>query len=305
MRASVYLILATLFWAGNLVVGQLAMASMTPIDLTFWRWALASVPLLVVAGFVERPDWPAVLRRWPVLLLLSGLGMTAYTLLLYAALEHTSALNASLISAANPALILVLAVVMLGDRPRPLSWFGIGLGLIGVLLVLTAGDPRRLLAFSFNFGELLMLAAITTWAFYTIIARRLDLPVITATAIQMAMAMVLLAPAALASGVRFPATAAEGWSLAYIALFPSLAAYLLWNLALKTTTPANAGNYLNLIAVFTAVITLLLGNPITVPQILGGILVISGVLLTGLRNGPTGKPGGMGETPGVPSAKQP
>jgi drug/metabolite transporter (DMT)-like permease len=304
VRASVYLILASLFWSGNLVVGQAAMASMTPIDLTFWRWALAAVPLLVLAHLVERPDWAASLRRWPVLLLLSMLGMTAYTLLLYSALEHTSALNASLIGAANPALILVLSVVLLGDRPRPLSWFGIGLGLVGVLLVLTGGDPRRLLGFGVNTGELLMLAAITTWAFYTIIAGRLNLPVITATAIQVAMAVALLAPVALASGVRLPATAAESWSVAFIALFPSLGAYLLWNLALKTTTAANAGNYLNLIVVFTAVITLLLGDPITIPQILGGILVISGVLLTGLRR-PTDKPDGMGETPGLPSARRP
>ncbi|MFP5367240.1 MAG: EamA family transporter, partial [Actinomycetes bacterium] len=64
------------------------------------------------------------------------------------------------------------------------------------------------------------------------------------------------------------------------AVFPSLGSYLLWNLALKRTTAANAGNYLNLIAVFTAVITVVLGQPITAPQILGGALVISGVLLT-------------------------
>ncbi|MBT2532037.1 DMT family transporter [Arthrobacter sp. ISL-48] len=305
MRASVYLTLAALFWAGNFVVGQAAVASMTPLDLTFWRWALAALPLLVLAHFVERPDWSAVLHRWRVLLLLSVLGMTGYALLLYSALEHTSALNASLIGAANPALILVMAVALLGDRPPPLSWFGIGLGLVGVLLVLTGGDPRRLLGFGVNIGELLMLVAITTWALYTIIARRLNLPVITATAVQVAMAVVVLGPVAVASGVRFPATAAEGWSLAYIALFPSVGAYLLWNLALKTTTAANAGNYLNLIAVFTAVVTLLLGKSITVPQILGGILVITGVLLTGFRKRPTDKPDDTGEAPSVPSARRP
>jgi drug/metabolite transporter (DMT)-like permease len=286
VRASVYLILANLFWSGNLVVGQVAMASMTPLDLTFWRWALAAVPLLVLAGFVERPDWSAVLRRWPVLLLLSVLGMTGYTLLLYSALEHTSALNASLIGAANPALILVLAVVLLGDRPRPLSWFGIALGLVGVLLVLTEGDPRRLLGFGLGTGELLMLGAITAWGFYTIIARRLDLPAITATAVQVAMAAVVLGPVAFAAGIRFPATAGDGWLLAFVVVFPTLCSYLLWNLALKSTTPATAGNYLNLVAVFTAIITLLLGDPITVPQVLGGMLVISGVLLTSVRKRP-------------------
>lgn len=280
MRAAVYLILANLFWAGNFVVGQAAMTTMEPLQLTFWRWVLAAVPLLVLAHAVERPDWRAVLRRWPVLLLLSSLGMSGYTLLLYSALQHTSALNASLVTAANPALIMVLAVVLLRDRPRPLSWVGIGLGLLGVLLVLTGGELQRLLTFSFNRGELLILGAITVWGLYTIIARRLSIPAITSTAVQVAMAAVVLSPLALVAGAGLPGTPSEGWSLAFIALFPSLGSYLLWNLALKRTSAANAGNYLNLIAVFTAVITVALGQPISVPQVIGGVLVISGVLLT-------------------------
>ncbi|MEE2521227.1 DMT family transporter [Pseudarthrobacter sp. J75] len=283
MRAALYLTLAALFWAGNFVVGEAVLKTMTPIELTFWRWALAAVPLLLLAQAVERPDWRAALRQWPTLLLLSVLGMSGYTLLLYSALQHTSALNASLITAANPALIVVLAVLLLRDRPRPLSWVGIGLGLLGVLLVLTGGELGRLLTFSISVGEVLMLGAITAWGVYTIIARRLAVPAITSTAIQVIMAAVMLSPMAVLTGTGFPATQAELWSLAFVALFPSLGSYLLWNMALKTTTASNAGNYLNLIAVFTAVITLLMGQPITPAQVLGGLLVISGVLLTSLK----------------------
>lgn len=286
MRAASYLILANLFWAGNFVVGQAALDTLDPLQLTFWRWALAALPLVVLAQVLERPDWAAVLRRWRVLLLLSVLGMSGYTLLLYSALQHTSALNASLVTAANPALIVVLSVVLLRERPRALGWAGIGLGLAGVLLVLSGGDLGRLLTFSLGAGELLIVAAITVWALYTIIARRLPLPAITATAVQVAMAALVLAPVALATGAGLPGTASGAWSLAYIAVFPSLGSYLLWNLALKRTSAANAGNYLNLIAVFTAVITVLLGQPITVPQVLGGVLVITGVLLTGAGRAP-------------------
>ena len=280
MRAAIYLTLATLFWAGNFVVGHAAVETMPPLQLTFWRWALAAVPLLVLAQAIDRPDWRAVVRHWPRLLLLSCLGMTGYTLLLYSALGHTSALNASLVTAANPALIMVLGVVLFRERPAPASWVGIVLGLAGVLLVLTGGELHRLLTFSLKAGELLIVAAITVWAAYTVLARRQSLPAITSTAVQVAMAAALLAPVAAATGTGLPSAPAEAWSLAFIVAFPSLGSYLLWNLALKRTTPANAGNYLNLIAVFTAIITILLGQPITVPQVLGGILVISGVLLT-------------------------
>ncbi|MEJ1192987.1 DMT family transporter [Pseudarthrobacter sp. CCNWLW207] len=295
-KASIFLVLATLFWSGNFVVGQAAVTSMTPVELTFWRWAFAALPLLALAQIVDRPDWRAVLRYWPTLLLLSFLGMGGYTLLLYTALLHTSALNASLITAANPALIVVLAAVVLGDRPGVLGWGGIGLGLSGVLLVLTGGDFQRLLRFSFNLGELLMLGAVAVWSFYTIIARRLPVPAISATAVQVAMATVVLAPVAVATGAQLPGTAAGSWSLAYIAVFPSLGAYLLWNLALKTTAPGTAGNYLNLMVVFTAVITVLLGAAISLPQILGGLLVVGGVMLTSAR--PSGR------SPGIKPGKE-
>ena len=283
MKASLCLVLATLFWSGNYVVGEAAVASMAPLELTFWRWALAAVPLLLLAQFIEKPDWRAVLRRWPALLVLSALGMSGYTLLLYGALGYTSAMNASLITAANPALIVVMAVVLLGERTTRLGWLGICLGLLGVLLVLTRGELQRLLSFTMNTGELLMIGAIIVWGFYTIIARRLKLPAIAATAVQVVMATVSLAPFALALNVQFPDTPAEGWSLAYIAVFPSLGAYLLWNLALKSTPPGTAGNYLNLMVVFTAAITVALGTPLTLVQVIGGLMVIAGVLLTGIK----------------------
>ena len=283
VKASLYLVLATLFWSGNFVVGQAAVASMSPMDLTFWRWTLAALPLLALAHFVEKPDWGAVLRRWPVLLLLSVLGMSGYTLLLYGALGYTSAMNASLITAANPALIVVMAIVLLGEKTTRLGWLGIGLGLLGVLLVLTRGELQRVFSLSINTGELMMIGAIVVWGSYTIIARRLDIPAIAATAVQVVIATVTLAPFALALHVRFPETPAEGWSLAYIAVFPSLGAYLFWNLALKTTPPGTAGNYLNLMVVFTAIITVALGTPLTLVQVVGGLMVVAGVLLTGLK----------------------
>jgi len=256
---------------------------MSPLDLTYWRWTFAAVPLLLLAHFVEKPDWRAILSRWPALLLLSALGMGAYTLLLYAALGHTSAVNASLITAANPALIVVMAIVLLGEKTTRLGWLGIGLGLLGVLLVLTRGELQRVLSLSINTGELIMIGAILVWGCYTIIARKLDIPAIAATAMQVVMASLTLTPFALALDVRLPQTPAEGWSLAYIVVFPSLGAYLFWNLALKTTPPGTAGNYLNLIAVFTAIITVALGTPLTSAQIAGGVLVIAGVLLTGMK----------------------
>ena len=104
---------------------------MTALDLTFWRWTLAAVPLLLpgpLRGETRLARGPApVAGASPS----ERAGMSGYTLLLYGALGHTSAVNAALITAANPALIVVLAIVLtrreddaarlVRHQPRP-SW---------------------------------------------------------------------------------------------------------------------------------------------------------------------------------------
>ena len=282
MKAVVYLVLATLFWAGNYVVGETAVKSMEPLALTWWRWAFAVVPLLVLAHVVERPDWRAVAARWRLLLPMGCLGMGAYALFLYGSLQYTTAVNAALINAANPALIVVFAVVLLRARPGWRGWAGVLLGLAGVLLVLSGGNLEHLLAVRFNGGDLLMLGAIIVWALYTVLGRRVRLPAIASTAAQVVFALAAMAPFAAVFGVPLPADA-PGWaSLGFMVLFPSIGSYLLWNAALRTVAPSSAGMFLNLITVFTALAAVLLGRALTPAQVLGGALVLGGMVLTNL-----------------------
>jgi drug/metabolite transporter (DMT)-like permease len=283
VKAMIALVLATLFWAGNYVVGGIAVKSISPLDLTWLRWALAAVPLMLLAHFVEKPDWRAALRHWPRLALLAALGVAGYVLLLYTALSYTSALSASLINAANPAVMAVLAAIILRER---LGWrviAGLALGLFGVLLVITNGALGSLLSLRFNTGDLLMLGAILVWSVYTILGRGLSVPPITSTAIQVTMVAIVLVPFAIAGGVSWPDEASVAVSVIFIAIFPSIGAYVLWNIALKQVSPTSAGLYLNLITVFTVIISVILGAQLTLAQAIGGLVVFAGVALSSLK----------------------
>src|SRR6187549_1812340 len=83
VKAALFLVLATLFWAGNFVFGAAALDSVDPISLTWIRWAFALVPLIVVAQLIEKPDWRAAMRHLPLLGLLGILGITGFSLLIY------------------------------------------------------------------------------------------------------------------------------------------------------------------------------------------------------------------------------
>ncbi|GAA5164251.1 DMT family transporter [Ornithinimicrobium tianjinense] len=279
------LVLATLFWAGNFTVGEVAVRSVDPLSLTWLRWTLAAVPLLLVAHVVERPDWRAVARRWPALLALGVLGMSGYPMLLYASLERTSAVSASVINAINPAVMVVLAVLVGMARAGWRTWAGVGVGLLGVLLVLSRGDLGVLLALRLNSGDLIMLVAVVVWSAYTLASQRLGLPALSATALQVLLAALVLTPFALAAGVLLPQDGPTWGAVAYIVVFPSIGAYLCWNHAVPRVSPGAAGTSMNLITVFVMLLAAFLGRPPTPVQVLGAVLVVGGVLLATPRGG--------------------
>jgi drug/metabolite transporter (DMT)-like permease len=280
VRAVVFLVGATLCWAGNYVVGAAAVRSVSPLSLTYFRWVIAVGPLFVIAQAVERPAWREVSRRWALLALLGTLGLAAYPLLLYQALRHTSALNAALLNSFNPAVIAVVAAVALRERVGWRGVAGVAVGAVGVLMVLTGGRLWEVLRISYNPGDVLMLGAIGCWTAYTVVGRAMrGVPPIATTAAQALIVVVAMTPVAVMGGATIPATAAGRASLLFIGLFPSVAAYLMWNSALQVVRAGTAGVFLNLMPVFTAIASVAQGRPLTGAQVVGGALVLTGVVV--------------------------
>lgn len=279
-RVHLFLVLATLFWSGNYVVGNLLADGITPLQLTAIRWAIAAPFLIALAVMLEKPNWRAALREWPVHLLQAALGLIAFCLFSYEALANTTALNAALVGATNPALIAVVAALILRERMRLTSVSGLLLSLLGVLLILTDGRLLEVLSTEYNVGGLYMLGAVAVWTAYTILGRTLQTAPVTSAAVQSVFASIALAPATLLIGGPITLDTAGWWGVLYIGLFPSVLSLMLWNIAVKKGGAGRAGVSLNLVPVFTAALSIAMGAPITLVQVLGGALVIAGVVLT-------------------------
>lgn len=274
--------LAQLFWASNFVVADRVVDEFTPLELTWLRWVGAVPILLVLAWWLEKPRWQDALREWPLHLLQAVLGMVGYTLFLYAALDTTSPVTASVITALNPAVIALAAVIFLGERIRKLGALGILISFAGVLIVVLGRDGLAT-GLVFVPGDLLMVGAISVWTAYVIVSRRVKSPPITATAIQASMSAVVLIPVVLIVGLPLLETSPSEeawWGLAWIIVFPSALAYLFWNIAVGNLGPSRTGVFLNLLPVFTALIALAFGDVITIGQVVGGIVVLAGVYVT-------------------------
>ncbi len=163
-----FLALANLFWAGNYVFGEMVTREISPISLTFFRWASRSCRSSRIAWLIERPDWREALREWPLHLLQSLLGLTGYTLLLYAALGLTGAVNAAVISAINPATIALAAAIFLHERLDRVQVLGLVVAFVGVTVVLTGGDVAQVLEQGFGVGDLLVIGSVLAWTVYSL-----------------------------------------------------------------------------------------------------------------------------------------
>jgi len=276
------LVASNLFWAGNYVFGKYVITEITPLWITFSRWLLAVLLLFPIAYFLEKPKWQLIKNAWLSLISMGILGIIGYNMVLYSALAYTSSTNAALVNALNPAVIVLFSVLILREKITLLQTSGIVLSLIGTVVVITQGNLSQILQKQFNEGDILMLAAVVIWTFYSIIGRRLTtVPPITATAVSALFATLIMAPFAIAQGIaitKIGPLALTG--ILYMAIFPSVFSFVFWNISLRTIGVSQAGIFLNLIPLFTAIISVILGQKINGTQVVGGLLVFMGVYLT-------------------------
>jgi drug/metabolite transporter (DMT)-like permease len=164
------LVLANMFWAGNIVLGRGVVGMVPPIALAYWRWTGA---FLVAIGFAWpylKQDAPVLLRHWRMLLL-SATGIATYNTMSYIGLTDTTALNALLLQSAGPLVIIVWALVLFGERPTLWQSAGVMLSLAGVAVIAGHGSLETLLHLQVNRGDVWIVAAMVIYGVYAAVFR--------------------------------------------------------------------------------------------------------------------------------------
>jgi len=278
-------VLACLFWAGNVIAGRSMAETAPPITLAFCRWSLA---LLLVLPF-GLPHLRAATRRlaphWKLVLLLGLLGVTGFNTLLYAGLNFTTAINATVVGATTPAVIPLIAWIALRTRITGGQVLGILFAAAGVLAVILQGDIGRVGGLAFNRGDLLVLGSVVVWAAYSVLLMFLPAGVhpLALLPILFSVGWLGLLPFVAwewSQGLRMPITAASAAAVAFTAVFPSILSFLFWIRAVARVGPTTAGFFMNLVPVFTALLAvLMLGEALRLYHLAGLALVFAGIHL--------------------------
>ncbi|MCV6588977.1 MAG: DMT family transporter [Marinobacterium sp.] len=283
--AYLLLTLTVLFWAGNFVLARALNASFDPITLALYRWSLA---LLILLPFWLPKAWQAralLARYWARLALLGLIGVGCFNTLLYFGLETTTATNATLLQSAIPVLILLISALFLGETVSPRQWGGVLLSLLGVLLIITQGDPARLLALALNKGDLWVLGAVLAWASYSLLLRLKPAEVsgFVFLGYSIMVAVLALAPLSVWEQGGLPVlewNSAMLTTVAYMAICPSILSYLFWNRGVAELGAPRAGLFIHLIPLFGLLLSaLFLGEKVQAFHLLGIALIFLGIYL--------------------------
>ena len=281
---------AVLCWGGNFAVGRWANLDAPPVALSFWRHvaAAAAVAPFVLPALAR--DWPELRGRLGVFATLSGLFVAGNTLV-YFSILHTTVVNAALINAGVPVAAALFSWLLLRDLVDRWQALGIVACFAGIAAVATRGDPSALLALEFGWGDLFMLGAVACWALYMVLLGRAASRVSPWTLLVALCAggAVWLAPALAvetALGERVAWTWRTFASLAYVALFSTVAAWACWNRGTLGIGPNRASAFMCLHPLFGAALGMaFFGERLFAHHAVGTVLVLAGVFMVSRERG--------------------
>lgn len=284
-------------WASTFVITKSLMDSIGPMTIIGLRLLIALtilLPLSIQAGF----HWSMLLKKHFFFFGLTGIAL--YFGFANIGLKLSTSGNAALIQAANPAAIALFSYLVLKEQISRQRAGGIILSIIGVLIV--SGVPAEGGTSTF-IGNLLLLGSVIAWALYTVQGKKLPETItpLISTTVSFLTGLIWLMPfiilELLFSGI--PVLTPDSWAaLAYLGIAASALAFFLWNFGLESVEASLAAPLINLIPIIGLFFSFLAGEKIVFIQILGGLIAITGVLITqGIHPFPKGTPR---ENPGSP-----
>ncbi|MGD9342420.1 MAG: DMT family transporter [Desulfuromonadales bacterium] len=285
MNTYLKLFAVAFFWGGTFVAGRFLAGSAHPVSAAFFRFVIASLCLLLALCMSEG-RLPRLEARQALAVAALGLtGVFAYNLFFFNGLSLIGAARAALIIALNPVAI-TLCSALIHREALPLSrLIGIPLSVIGALVVITRGQPLQIFSGGIGRGELLIFGCVLSWTLYSVIGKTAmrGLSPLAAVCWSSIAGTLLLSIPALAYG-SLPEAVHFSWpvwcSIGYLGLFGTVVGFLWYFEGIQTIGPSRAAVFINFVPVNGVLLaTLLLGEPLDVSLIGGGLLVIFGAYL--------------------------
>ena len=289
--AYLLLVLATLFWSGNFIVGKFAtLFQIPPLTLNVFRWISVWLILMPFTYKEIYNNLPIIKKNWLVISFMGVITISTFNSVVYFALNYTQVINAVLVLAAIPAATIIFSALMKIERTNIFQLFGLFLSIIGIGSIISNGDIQKILSLSFNKGDLWMLVCVFTWALYSTLLKKNKFKFSQFSLIQLmvSVGILFLIPQFFyeqSIGLEVNFNKAFFLILFYVVIFPAIAAYYCWQKGVQIIGPNRASMFIQLMPLFSAVMAIIIFNEkFELYHFLGATFIVSGIYLSNKKN---------------------
>lgn len=282
-KGILFLFLTAILFSSNIFLGKILVNSIPPFTLAFYRWGSVFV-LHMLIFYPKIKLFKNLKKNMPYIAIAGFCAMVISGGIVYLAAQYTNANNMAIVYGTSPLLILLLGKVLFNQEIKKLQLIGVIIGFLGVCVIIFKADINLLINLHFNIGDVLMLAAATSWAIYSLLMKYKVKA--TNEASQFAIltccgAFFLSFPVAyenqLGVGIN-----SETWPyLIAIIIFPSFLAFRLYLKTIDLIGPTLTGLTIYIAPIFNAVFAyMFLGETLHNYHIIGALITYFGIFIT-------------------------
>ncbi len=288
-RASLLMLLGTFCWASNIVAVKWALEGFNASALAELRICGAAI-LFCIICFLQNGLRSLHLgrRQWFTLALMAFCGITLNQIFYIGGIARTSVTHTGLIQAVQPVMVLLLAAALGMEALSSRRWVAMVLAFAGVGTLLIGKPPQG--SSAHWTGDLMLVGASGVFAYYTILMKDAAATYsnITLNALVFGLGAILLLPfcARSVAEIHWSHIPAQAWwGLAYMVIFGSFVAYLIYAYALQELAASKVAAFSYLQPLMAAAFGVwLMSEQITMRIVAGGTMILAGVYVAQLEH---------------------
>jgi len=285
--AYLILILTTIFWSGNFIVGKAAsMYQIPPFSLNFYRWFFAGLILLpfTYKELIKKKKY--IINNLGFFIVLGITSITIFNSIVYYSLYYTQVISGILMISTIPVWIIFISSILKIEKTNIFQIIGVILSLTGVIFIITKADLNLIKNLDFNKGDLSMVIAMFSWAIYSALlkSKKYEISQVSLLEVVIICGLFFLIPIyfiEMNMGNLIILGKPFYLILAYVVIFPGLASFFFWIKGISIIGANRAGIFLHLMPIMGAIMAMLIFEErFMFYHILGAIFIIAGITLS-------------------------
>jgi len=285
--AYVLLFLATLFWAGNFVVGKYASYyEIPPFSLNFYRWFFAWLILapFTIKEIIKKKNY--IVKNYKYYAILGITSVTIFNSIVYYSLNFTQVISGVLMISTIPVMIMFISSILKIEKTNIYQILGVAFSFLGVILIVTKANFGVLMNLDFNKGDITMVLAMLSWATYSALLKKKkhELSQLTLLEVIISFGLLFLIPIYFIEyqmGNTINLDKNFIMVLFYVVLFPGLASFIFWIKGISLIGANRSGVFLHMMPILSAIMAIIIfDEKFMFYHMLGALFILIGILLS-------------------------